>query len=196
MLKDDFFKDIDYNRLPPEPGRLLISEPFLYDSFFKRTVVLLVEHNEEGSVGFILNKPIDIKLNDLVEPFPDFNATVHFGGPVMEDNLFFIHTVGEELENSKEVMDGLWWGGSFDQLRFMVENNLVLPNQIRFFVGYSGWGEHQLQDELKQLSWIVADTHTKQVMSGNSEDFWNRKLKAMGNKFAAMANFPEDPSLN
>lgn len=196
MLKDDFFKDIDYNRLPAEPGRLLISEPFLFDAYFKRTVVLLAEHNEEGSVGFILNRPISVQLNDLIEGFPDFDSGVHFGGPVSEDNLFYLHTVGEDLEHSKEIMPGLWWGGSYDQLKFMAENNLVMPDQIRFFVGYSGWGEHQLQDELNQLSWIVADTNNQQVMSGTSEDFWTNKLRAMGHKFAAIANFPEDPSLN
>ena len=196
MLKDDFFKDIDYNRLPPEPGRLLISEPFLYDTFFKRTVVLLVENNEEGAVGFILNKPINLKLNELVEGFPPFESEVHFGGPVSEDNLFYLHTIGEELEHSKEVMDGLWWGGNYEQLKFMAENGLIEPAQVRVFVGYSGWGELQLQDELNQLSWIVADTNTSQVMSPMGEDFWNHKLKAMGNKFAAIANFPEDPSLN
>ena len=196
MLKDDFFKDINYNRLRPEGGRVLISEPFLYDPFFKRTVVFLVEFDEEGALGFILNKPLKVLIHDIVEEFPYFQADVHFGGPVAEESLFYLHTIGEKLEGSKEVMPGLWWGSDFDQLKSMINTRQITPNDVRFFVGYSGWGEEQLATELEEQSWIVAETDAKQVMTGADEEFWAEKLKSMGSKFAIIANFPEDPSLN
>jgi len=195
-MKDDFFKGIDFNRLSPKQGRLLISEPFLFDSFFKRAVVLLTEHNDEGSVGFILNKPIDVHIHEIVEDFPEFEGDVHFGGPVAEDNLFYLHRLGERLKESKEVLPGLYWGGNFDQLKSLINTKQITRSDIRFFVGYAGWGPEQLKDELDQNSWIVADTSMPQVMRNKTENFWGEKLKGMGKKFAAIANFPDDPTLN
>ena len=82
-----------YNKLQPESGRFLISEPFLADPNFKRTVILLTEHGEEGSVGFVLNRPTKLTINNVLEDFPDFDAPLHVGGPVQQDTLHFIHRV-------------------------------------------------------------------------------------------------------
>src|SRR4029077_16781585 len=100
----------------PEKGKILISEPFLNDPNFKRTIILLAEHNEEGSIGFILNKPTNLKIKDTIEDFPEFDAIVYYGGPVQLNTLQFIHKAGDIIEGSLEIADGLFWGGSFDIL--------------------------------------------------------------------------------
>ena len=192
----DFFSKIDYKNIQPQQGRLLISEPFLFDPYFKRTVILLVEHNENGSVGFILNRPVNVNVSEIVDNFPEFEAEVYFGGPVNQNNLFYVHTLGNALEDCAEVLPGLFWGGNFDRLKDLIIAGKVQPNEIRFFAGYSGWEKNQLKKELKGKSWIVTEATIDQALNGRTKQFWNEVLKKMGSKFAIMSNFPEDPTMN
>jgi putative transcriptional regulator len=187
---------MDPNTIKPDKGTLLISEPFFTDPFFKRSVVLLIEHNEEGTLGFILNKPIDINLNEALDGFPDFNAKVYFGGPVRRDNLYYVHTLGEKLPGSYEVSPGLYWGGNFDILKSLINSGSVNEHDIRFFVGYSGWEPNQLDSEMNEQSWLVANSKIDYVMSEHADNLWGSILKDMGKQYAILANFPEDPSLN
>lgn len=180
----------------PTQGTLLVSEPFLLDSYFKRAVVLLSEHDDKGTLGFILNKPTDVKLNDAVEDFPEFDVPLYFGGPVETDTLFYIHTLGKTLEGSKEIIRGLWWGGNYDQLKFLIDTKQIIPNQIRFYAGYSGWEPKQLDSELKEKSWLVSNATLKFTFFDNAKLLWSSVLRSMGSEFAILANFPEDPSLN
>ena len=126
--------------LKPKKGKLLIAEPSLTgDVSFNRSVVLLAEHNDEGSVGFILNKPLNYSMNDLVDeievPFPVFN-----GGPVEQDNLYFIHKVPDLIPNSVEISDGIYWGGDFEITVMLVNSGKISQKDIRFFLGYSDRG--------------------------------------------------------
>lgn len=180
----------------PAQGKLLLSEPFQRDLYFKRTVVLLVEHNEKGSIGFILNKPIDLKLNDALSDFPDYTGRLHFGGPVNKNQLFYIHTLGDQIEGSLKVGNGLYWGGNFDTVKMLIDLKKINPDQIRFFVGYSGWEPAQLETELQEKAWIISNANANQVMGNDPKHLWGNVLKTMGPDFAIMANFPEDPSLN
>ena len=91
-------------------GSLLVSEPFLLDSYFKRSVVLVSEHDDKGTLGFILNKPTGVKLNDAVDDFPKFDVPLFFGGPVETDTLFYVHTMGDKLEGAKEILPGVFLG--------------------------------------------------------------------------------------
>ena len=184
------------NKLPPERGRLLISEPFLPDPYFKRTVVLLCEHNNEGSFGFILNKFIDVEVNDLVDDLPNIETRISMGGPVKSGNLYYIHTVGNELPNSLEIVDGIFMGGDFEVLKDLLLLGKVKNGQIRFFVGYAGWGQDQLKEEMDEKSWLVTNSDIPSIMDINEDDLWRKCLLEMGNEFAMLANFPEDPSLN
>src|SRR5215204_6333021 len=109
----DFFKY--KNQLKPEKGRLLISEPFLPDPNFERTVVLLCEHNAEGSFGFVLNKPSAIKVNEVMEDFSNFDTVVFVGGPVQQDTLHFIHR-NVNIENAIDIAENIYWGGDFESL--------------------------------------------------------------------------------
>jgi putative transcriptional regulator len=187
---------MELNNIAPGQGKLLLSEPFQKDLYFKRTVVLLTEHNEMGTVGFILNKPLDIKIHEALDEFPEYDCPLYFGGPVSKNQLFYVHTLGDKLEGSMGIGNGLYWGGSFDTLRMLVERNEVSPDQLRFFAGYSGWEPTQLDKELEEKSWIVANAKMEYVMGKNSNKLWGTVLKGMGQTYAVMANFPEDPSLN
>ncbi len=183
--------------LTPGKGSILISEPFLADPYFKRTVVLLCEHNDaEGTFGFILNKYLDASLEDLIQDFPEIDTRISMGGPVEQNSLYFIHTRPDLLLDSKLIVDNLCIGGDFGQLKKYLELGLITKEEIRFFVGYSGWSEGQLKKELEDKSWIVATTNVETMMNFHEDHVWQNALKNLGKEFAILANFPEDPSLN
>lgn len=184
------------SNIKPTQGRVLISEPFLQDQYFKRSVVLLADHSEEGSFGIILNKPINIKLNEVINEFPDFDGQLYMGGPVKTDSLFFVHTLGETIEGSMKIMDGLYWGGDIEVVKEMMRLKQITPDKIRFFIGYSGWESNQLEDELKRNSWVVSKTHVGQVINDNPADLWKNLIKTLGKEYEQWVNYPLDPSLN
>lgn len=184
------------NRYKPARGRLLVSEPYLPDPYFRRTVVLLCEHNTDGSFGFVLNRQMDMTVNDLMENMPPINARVYIGGPVQSGNLYYLHTLGPHLEGSVEVVDGVHMGGDYEQLRSILTTDPKLAKHIRFFVGYSGWSEDQLDRELGERAWLVTRADKKRIMYNGKRDLWADTLRSMGREFAPLANFPEDPSLN
>ena len=163
--------------LKPKKGKLLIAEPTLTgDVSFNRSVVLLVEHNEEGSVGFILNKPLEYDISDLVTeikiPFPVYN-----GGPVEQDNLYFIHKVPHLISKSIEISDGIYWGGDFDKTIDLINKEVISEEDIRFFLGYSGWSSLQLDQELSSKSWIVVkNDYESAIIHKSSDAFWKEKM--------------------
>ena len=187
---------IKSNNIKPGRGKILISEPFLWDYFFKRSVVLLAEHNEEGTFGVIINKPIKANFNEVVKDFPEFNSKVFLGGPVQSDSLFFIHTLGEQIENSLEIIPGVYWGGDIERVREMIELGLIQPSQIRFFIGYSGWAPKQLEDELVRNSWLVSQITAHDLLTSNPKMMWSRSLRRLGKEYEYWNNFPDDPALN
>lgn len=190
----EFFKY--RNKLKPEKGRLLISEPFLPDPNFERTVVLLCEHNDEGSFGFVLNKPSILKVNEVMEDLQQLESLVYVGGPVQQDTLHFIHR-DIALENSVEIVEDIYWGGSFEHLMLLLDTRQIVADNIRFFLGYSGWGPGQLDEELEQDSWIVCDFVTNQLLfDTGSEVMWRKALESMGGRFTMYSNYPVDPRLN
>ncbi len=195
MAKDPLDLDPE-NALPPARGRFLVSEPFLQDPYFRRTVVLLCDHNSEGSFGFVLNRPMDLAVNDLMENMPPIGSPVNIGGPVQSENLYYLHTLGPRIEGSIEVVDGVHMGGDFDQLRAVLTTDPKLAKHVRFFVGYSGWSGNQLDQEMEQRSWLVAPADKRRIMNGKIDDLWADTLRAMGRQFAPLANFPDDPTLN
>jgi len=191
-----FFKQLKIEDQKPASGRVLLSEPFLADPNFTHSAILLVRHDAEGSVGFTINHPSDTKLNEIIDDFPPTNSFVFVGGPVSNDSLFYLHTLGDKLSGSIKIQEGLYWGGDFEELKSMMESGTVSEHQIMFLVGYSGWGSDQLEAELKSHSWIVADISTENVFKGKSRELWNELLTLKSEAFQIVSNFPEDPSLN
>jgi|JI9StandDraft_1071089.scaffolds.fasta_scaffold45096_2 putative transcriptional regulator len=195
-MSDDLLDLDPDNPLPAARGRLLVSGPYLPDPYFRRTVVLLCEHNEEGSFGFVLNRSMDLSVSDLMENMPPIGSQVSIGGPVQSGNLYYLHTLGPHLPGSVEVVDGVHMGGDYEQLKAMLSTNMELAKHIRFFVGYSGWEIGQLQKELDDRSWLIAHGDKRRIMNTRIEDLWADTLRGMGKPFAPLANFPEDPALN
>lgn len=179
-----------------EKGRVLISEPFLSDNYFRRSVVYLTEHTEEGSIGFVLNKPMDLKVSDVIRDFPEGDFSISIGGPVNSNTVHYIHTLGELIPESVPIRDGIFWGGDFEVLKELIEQNRIERKQLRFFLGYAGWSANQLNDELKENAWLVGEIPACHVMEGEGEEFWGSILLGFDNKYKAWANFPEDPALN
>jgi len=186
----------ELNKLKVEKNRLLFAEPFMDDPYFKRSVVLLTEHNTDGALGFILNKPLDVKLNEVIKDFPEFDAPVFMGGPVQTDTLFFIHTQGEFIAESVKINDHFSWSGNFEKLKELIVNQQIFPNEIKFFIGYSGWDYEQLNKEVKDESWLISKNNLTNINQLNEVDLWHASLQKMGGKHAVLANFPENPSLN
>ncbi len=187
---------IKTNNLKPSRGKILISEPLLADNYFKRSVVLLAEHNEEGSFGIIMNKPIDNNFNEVVSDFPDFDGKLFLGGPVSNSSLFFIHTLGDMIEDSMKIMDGLYWGGNIESVRELLLLKQIGPEQIRFCVGYSGWASDQLEGELKRNSWLVAGLPANTLMETEPDELWEYALQKLGRDYEYWSNFPVDPRMN
>ncbi|HOP42114.1 MAG TPA: YqgE/AlgH family protein [Flavobacteriales bacterium] len=184
------------NVLEPAQGRLLVSEPFLSDPYFRRTVILLCTHDEQGAFGLVLNRSIEVDLDDLLPGHSLAGARVGIGGPVQTDVLYFLHTIGKHLAGSVPVFDDVHLGGDMDQLQDLVKADPGLLRHVRFFIGYSGWSAGQLERELGERSWLVAHATTRQVMARDDEDVWRETLRGMGGRFAPLANFPEDPRSN
>jgi putative transcriptional regulator len=180
----------------PQKGQVLLSEPFLNDPYFRRTVVFLCEHNAEGSFGFVLNNYIDVELEQIMDNMPAFEGRISIGGPVRNSNLYYLHTLGHQIDDSVEVIPGLFMGGNFDNLRTLLLAGKVNKNDVRFFVGYSGWSPDQLEEEIKQKSWFVTSINKEIVMNSENDDLWKTILKTMGVKGKLVANLPDDPSLN
>ena len=181
----------------PEKGNLLIAEPSIIgDLSFNRAVVLLADHNDLGSVGFILNKKLDFYLKDLIED-TDSEFPVYNGGPVEQDNLYFIHKSPDLIPNSIEISQGIFWGGDFSTVLELINSKKITCEDIKFFLGYSGWEEKQLNDELDSHAWVVSkNTYKNQLISKCCEEFWKEKMLEMGGEYSIWSNAPENPSYN
>ncbi len=184
------------NKLQPARGRLLISEPFLADPNFERTVVLLCEHNEEGSFGFVLNKPSVLKLGEVMEMIPGVDDLVFVGGPVQQDTLHFLHR-NTHIENAVKICEDVYWGGDFESLVNGIDTAETRASDVRFYLGYSGWSPGQLDAELKEDTWIVCDYVTDELLfDTDPPQMWKKALGSMGGRFSIYANYPVDPRLN
>ncbi|MFZ4400430.1 MAG: YqgE/AlgH family protein [Bacteroidales bacterium] len=187
--------EIKPNKIKPSQGKILISEPFTNDYYFKRSVVLLANHNEEGSYGMVFNKPLFINLNELIKDFPKIDAPLYLGGPVKTDSLFYIHKI-PEITNCINITNDLFWGGDIDNIKELVYTKILNKNNIRFFVGYAGWSPKQLDTELKDNSWVVTRVKTDILLEESPTDIWKRIVIDMGEDYAHWANFPVNPSMN
>jgi len=189
--------EIKSNSLPPESGKILVSEPLLQDNYFSRSVILLIEHNEkEGSVGVILNKPMQLKFNEVITNAPILNSEMYLGGPVSTGNVYFLHTLGKQIENTIEVLPGLFWGGDIEQVNEFIQLGVLQPSNIRFFIGYSGWEPMQLQEELKKNSWAVTKAAMNEIWQMKPLTLWHSMVSKLGKNYDFWKTLPENPELN
>ena len=178
-------------------GRLLISEPFMPDPNFKRSVIILTEYSEAGAMGFILNHQTEHLLGDILPDVSYSEIPVYMGGPVAANTLHYIHRCPEKISDGIEIADGIFWGGDFDKIRELITNYQLTESEIKFFTGYSGWTPDQLDNELREDAWIVTEKFDADTIFGNGEtNLWKDVVISMGQRYAHIANFPENPMLN
>ncbi|MCU0338989.1 MAG: YqgE/AlgH family protein [Spirosomaceae bacterium] len=179
----------------PHKGCLLIAEPFLGDPNFERTVVFMCEHNERGSFGLVLNQPTNLSLNDVFSAPVATNFPLYLGGPVEQNTLHFIHRLSF-VEDAIEVGEDLYWSGDYEQIVSLLNIGKITEQDIRFFIGYSGWSAGQLDGELKRNSWIVTDADAAFIFETPTEQFWREVLRRMGGEYRVKSHYPTDPRLN
>ena len=194
MYMEFFSQDLNQNN-DVKAGDLLLAEPMLSDPNFQRTVILICEHrHEEGSFGLVVNKLSEISIAEL-EEILSLEDNLYVGGPVQQNTLHFIHKI-PSLEGAIPLNDGVYWGGDYEELKSLCLLGKVNAENCRFFLGYSGWGEGQLAEELKQNSWVIASVGLSVIFEVSADNLWEEILKRMGGKFKMFTNFPVDPSLN
>lgn len=181
--------------IEPTMGKILIAEPLLADPHFQRGVVYLCGHNNEGSFGFVVNKPIDKTLDYFVDNLSRTDVPLYLGGPVETSSLLFLHT-RENLLGGDPAGNGLYVGGDFEKAISMLDNSEISLNQIKFFIGYSGWSENQLHAEVQKNSWLVSETSQLQIFASNTDRLWEETILALDKVYHPLVNLPRNPSLN
>ena len=177
-------------------GQLLIAHPLLNDGFFNRAVIYMTNHNNEGSFGFSLNFKTEYKLRDLRPQVKNGNFPIFEGGPVAKDQLFFLHTLGKDISESFHVKDNIYFGGDFNDMLHLIEHGKVKQDQVRFFVGYSGWGAEQLEKEIKSNNWLINEHGSDDLLVINYADLWKQKLEEINRNYGIFAEIGFDPSMN
>ena len=177
-------------------GSLLLATPMSEDPNFRRSVVLVCEHTPEGSFGLILNRPLELHLSEVLEDDELPPMRLGLGGPVQQNTLHFLHTFGEALGDAVDVLNGVYWGGDFEELKSLLRSGEATESNVRMLLGYAGWSAGQLEDEIGLEGWIVTPARPNLVFSDESTNLWRTVLRSMGGAFATMANFPDDPRLN
>lgn len=191
----DIFK-IQSNNMLPSRGKILISEPFLCDATFGRSVVLLVDHTTEGSMGLIVNKPLPLILNDVIKEFKYLeDIPLYKGGPLNTDTLFYLHTL-PHISGALPVSNELYLNGDFDAIKKYILQGNATNGKIRFFLGYSGWDCEQLHAEIKENTWIISKEETINLLNEKVRDMWKKALGKLGGKYETWSRFPQIPSLN
>jgi putative transcriptional regulator len=178
-------------------GKLLIAGATLTEPVFKRSVLLVCEHTEDGAFGLVLNRPIDLTLGEALPEFLEAGDLPLFvGGPVSDHSLHVLHSLGNEIDGSIPVADGVFWGGNFETMKMLIQTQAVPLTQFRFYLGYAGWGAGQLENELSESAWYVSSASQNVVFADDTNKLWRTVLRGMGGDFAILANFPDDPQLN
>jgi putative transcriptional regulator len=182
--------------VPPEKGVLLLAGGGLLDPNFARSVVLLCEHADEGSFGLVLNQPLELKLSDGFPQLEGWDAPLYRGGPVQARVLNFLHRRADLDIGSREIVPGIFWGGDFDAVSLLMQRGETRPEDFRFFAGYSGWGEGQLQNEIERKDWYLTQAAGKLIFQENARELWRSVLRGMGYRYAIYANLPVNTQLN
>jgi putative transcriptional regulator len=175
-------------------GHLLLAGPGLVDPNFRRSVVLVGEHSEEGAMGVILNRPSETTVGQAVPELAalaNSSDVIHVGGPVQPSAIVVV------AEFAEPERAGALFLGSIGFLPSEVDpEELGELVRARVFAGYAGWGESQLDDELAEGSWIVEPALPEDVFTGNPDELWSEVLRRKGGPFSVLALMPPEPSLN
>lgn len=189
---------IESNKATPRKGSLLVSAPFLKDYHFARSVVLMVEHNDEGSMGIVMNKNFSnlMTLNELVPELASIPPIpLYKGGPVGRDTLFYLHTFSY-LKDALPLGNGLYVNGDFEQMKRYILAGGGTQGMVRFFMGYAGWQRGQLTQEIEANTWMVSNDSQVDLLNMYLRDLWKESLCDMGGKYAVWSRYPKYPIMN
>lgn len=189
------------NQIKPYQGSLLIADPLMRGEAFARSVVLIIDIDKDfGHLGLVLNKSTDLEMSDLMPEWPiERKVPVFSGGPVDHSRLFMLHTLGDLFEGSTEIIPGIFVGGNIEQIMEYINEGGELEGKMRFFLGYSGWTKGQLQQEIENDVWVVADDsdcNPESLFKGSGNEFWRREVERLGKDYRGWLVVPQDPSLN
>ena len=184
---------IKSNSLDPKQGNILISEPLMNDFHFGRSVILLIDHvASEGSFGIIINKQLNASVSQIVDDFPDFEAAAYLGGPVSDNQLFFIHTLGDLIPDSSPIIDGLYWGGEVETLKTLIATGIANEENTRFYLGYAGWDAGQLVTELVRNTWVIGNITVEEYLNTPEEMMWPAFVRKLGKPYEMWNRFPKN----
>ncbi|WP_022834349.1 YqgE/AlgH family protein [Salisaeta longa] len=178
------------------PGTLLLAAPVLQDPNFRRTVVLLCEHNPNGTFGLTLNRPLDATLSDVIEGFFVNDPTIYLGGPVQRDTLHYVHRRAEAIPDGIPLTDTVHWGGDFEAVQAEIQRDDAATEDLRFFLGYAGWSPGQLASELEEHAWVVVPEAADLIFETPPDRLWSAAMRRKGGEHALWANFPDNPRMN
>jgi putative transcriptional regulator len=176
-------------------GRLLVATPALFDPNFRRTVVLVGEHGEEGAMGLVLNRPSEVTVGEAVPPLAAMagpEARVHVGGPVQPEAVLVLAEFVDPSAAATIVVGDVGFASSEDDLEDMAH----ALRRARVFAGYSGWGPGQLESELEEESWLVEPAEGVDLFPEPGDDLFGSVLRRKGGTYRVIALMPEDPSAN
>lgn len=179
-----------------QPGTILIADPFLKDPNFLRTVIFVCGHKSEGSFGFVLNRKLAYNIGDLIHELDGCGMPVFYGGPVQQNTIHFLHRCPGLITGGEKITDDIYWGGEFDELVALLRKNKISENDIRLFLGYSGWGEEQLENEFNEKTWLTTYSSEQLIFTDDVGAIWKNALKQLGGKYEQVIHYPIDPQLN
>ncbi len=196
---DSFIFDINMPSEAPHTGALLIAEPFLRECYFNHAVICLVDYEKEnGVMGVVLNKSTRYTLNELVSAITiEKEIPVFCGGPMSQDHLYFVHTLGNAIPGARHIAGDLYIGGDFDVVVDLINSGYDVEGSIRFCLGYSGWDAGQLENELSKGVWAVTSIQkTGELLAGEEDTYWHSMVRSMGDQYRGWLYHPQDPRMN
>lgn len=183
----------------PSKGNLLIAEPFLTENYFRRSAICLIDNSSlYPTMGIVLNNRMNLYLSDVLEDMDTLQKIpLYCGGPVGNDRLYFMHTLGSIIPDSIEIVPGLYINGDFEIAKSFLLSGMETEGNIRFFIGYSGWDKGQLEEELKKHVWAVTDIKdTRELLHGGGNEYWRKLVNEMGPQYKRWLSCPQQPSMN
>ncbi|MDE6463991.1 MAG: YqgE/AlgH family protein [Muribaculaceae bacterium] len=185
----------------PHCGGLLVAEPFLRESYFNHSVISIIDYApSEGATGVVMNKPTGYKLSDLLEGVGiESDAGVYCGGPLGQDRLYFIHSLGDRIiPGARLYAPGLYVGGEFDAIIAYVNSGYDIDGCVRFFIGYSSWTDGQLEREIEEETWAQAPVPAapETLLTLSDDAYWHRAVRELGDNYRSWQLIPCNPKMN
>ncbi len=174
-------------------GEIIISQGFWGNDDLSRSVVLILQHNERGSVGVLLNRQSNLMLNDVI-PGINTEADLYYGGQSGINKIGFLHNI-KELSRSIPIANNIYWGGNIYQLKAMFEHGETDPSQVHFYAGLMEWPHGMLEKEIEEKKWWIDTLTDEELLNTDSNYLWSLKLIASGNTYGMLYSVP-DPNLN